>query len=175
MPGISWWMLLLVYNVHKSLTVAPAIKRLTPASLAMKVLIYHQLLSALPVPLSHHNAHSAAMHRLAHPAISIIIWPTPPLVWKFHPLLIALITHKVWQPVSSAIQVTFYRQAPPAPVVRLLLHIVPSALLLLLAFNVLVAIIYQVQLPVFLALQSRNVPLALKLLIYAWRVIKDII
>jgi hypothetical protein len=80
MPEISWQMRLLAYNVRKSITVAPAIKRLTPASLAMGALIYHQLLTALHVPLSHHNVHSAAMPRLAHPVIPVIIWPTPPLV-----------------------------------------------------------------------------------------------
>jgi hypothetical protein len=80
MPGISWRMLLLAYNVHKSLTVAPAIKRLTPASLAMEVLIYHQLLAALHVQQFHHNVHYAAMHRLVLPAIPVFIWPTPPHV-----------------------------------------------------------------------------------------------
>ncbi len=54
--------------------------------------------------------------------------------------------------MSYVIQVTFYLQAPPAAVAQLLLHIVSSAALLLLAFNVLVAIIYQVQLLVFFAL-----------------------
>jgi hypothetical protein len=74
-------MRLLAYNVRKSITAAPAIKRLTPASLAITVIIYHhQLLAALPVPLSRHNARFAAMPRLAHPAIPVIIWPTPPLV-----------------------------------------------------------------------------------------------
>jgi hypothetical protein len=92
------------------------------------------------------------MPRLAHPAIPVIIWPTPPLVWKFHPLLTAPITLRVWRAVSSAIQVTFYLHPPLAPVAQLLLHIVPSAVLLILAFNVLAAIIYQIQLLVFLAL-----------------------
>ncbi len=73
-------MLLLVYNVRKSRTAAPAIKRLTPASLAMEALIYHQLLAALHVQQFHHNAHYAAMPRLALPAILVIIWPTPPPV-----------------------------------------------------------------------------------------------
>jgi hypothetical protein len=95
MPGISWLMRLLACNVRKSITAVPAIKRLTPASLAMEVLIYHQLLTALPVPLSHYNAHYAAMPRLALPAIPVIIWPTPPLVSKVHSLQIALTTHRV--------------------------------------------------------------------------------
>jgi hypothetical protein len=92
------------------------------------------------------------MPRLAYPAILVIIWPTPPLVWKVYSLLTALITRKVWQRVLSAIQVTIYLQAPPAQAAKLLLHIVPSAVLLLLAFNVLVATIYQIQSLVFFAL-----------------------
>ncbi len=67
-------MRLLAYNVRKLIIAAPAIKRLTPASLAIMVTIcHHQLLAALPVPLSHHNVRSAAMPRLAHPAIPVII------------------------------------------------------------------------------------------------------
>jgi hypothetical protein len=67
-------MQLLACNVRKSITAAPAIKRLTPASLAIMVTIYHhQLLAALHVPLSHHNAHYAAMPRLVLPAIPVII------------------------------------------------------------------------------------------------------
>ncbi len=88
-------MRLLAYNVHKSITAAPAIKRLTPASLAIMVTIYPQLLTALRVPLSHHNAHPAAMPKLALLAIWVTIWPTPPLVSGVHSLLTALITRKV--------------------------------------------------------------------------------
>jgi hypothetical protein len=74
-------MRLLAYNVGKSIIAAPAIKPLTPASLAITVTIYLQLLlAALHVPIFRHNAHYAAMHRFAHPAIVVIIWPTPPLV-----------------------------------------------------------------------------------------------
>jgi hypothetical protein len=81
MPEISWRMRLLAYNVRKSIIAAPAIKHLTPALLAIVVTIYHhQLLAALHVLLSHHNAHYAVMHRLAHPVIVVIIWPIPPLV-----------------------------------------------------------------------------------------------
>jgi hypothetical protein len=54
-------MRLLAYNVLKLITAAPAIKLLTPASLAIMVTIYHHPLAALPVLLSHHNAHSAVM------------------------------------------------------------------------------------------------------------------
>ncbi len=67
-------------------------------------------------------------------------------------MLTALVTHQLTQLVSYAIQVTFYRQPPPAPGARLLLPIVSSAALLLLAFNVLVATIYQIQSLVFFAL-----------------------
>jgi hypothetical protein len=81
MLGISWRMRLLAYNVRKLITAAPAIKHLTPALLAIVVTIYHhQLLAALHVTLSRHNASSAVMHRLAHPVIVVIIWATPPLV-----------------------------------------------------------------------------------------------
>jgi hypothetical protein len=66
-------MQLFACNVSKSITAAPAIKHLTPASLAIVVTIYHLLLAALHVPLSHHNAHYAVMHRLAHPVILVII------------------------------------------------------------------------------------------------------
>jgi hypothetical protein len=59
------------------------------------VTIYPHLLTALPVPLSQYNAHYAAMHRLALPAIPVIIWLTPPLVSKVHSFLTALITLKV--------------------------------------------------------------------------------
>jgi hypothetical protein len=149
MQGISWRMRLLVYNVRKLITVASAIKLLTLASHAIMVTIYHQPLAALHVLLSRHNVHSAAMHRLAHPAIPVINWPTPPLVSKVLSLLTALITRKVRRLVLSAIQVTFYLHPPPAQAARLLLHIVPSAVLLILVFDVLVATIYQVQLLVF--------------------------
>ncbi len=63
----------LAYNVRKSITAAPAIKLLMPASLAITVTIYPQLLAALPVPLSHHNVRSAAMFILVLPAIPVII------------------------------------------------------------------------------------------------------
>jgi hypothetical protein len=118
----------------------------------MATICHLLLLVVLHVQQFHHNAYYAAMPRLALPAIPVIIWPTLPLVVKVYSSLTALITRKVIQPVSHAIKVTFYRQAPPAPAAQLLLHIVPSAVLLLLAFNVLVAIIYQIQLPVFLAM-----------------------
>jgi hypothetical protein len=118
----------------------------------MVPICHYQLLAALPVPLSHHNVRSVKMAQLALPAIPVIIWPTPPLASKVYSSLTALITRKVRQPVFYVIQVIFYRQAPPAQVARLLIHIVPSALLLLLAFNVLVAIIYQDQLLAFFAL-----------------------
>jgi hypothetical protein len=73
MPGISWQMRLLAYNALKSITAAPAIKPLTPVSLAIVVTIYHhQLLAALHVPLSHHNAHYAVMLRRASLAIVAI-------------------------------------------------------------------------------------------------------
>jgi hypothetical protein len=62
MQGISWQMRLLAYNVKKSIIAAPAIKLLTPASLAIMATIYHhQLLAALHVPLSHYNAHYAVI------------------------------------------------------------------------------------------------------------------
>jgi hypothetical protein len=81
MPEISWQMRPLACNVRKLTTAAPAIKRLTPALLAIMATIYHHLLLvALHVPLSRHNAHSAAMPRLALPAIPVIIWPTLPHV-----------------------------------------------------------------------------------------------
>ncbi len=67
-------------------------------------------------------------------------------------MLTALVTRQLTQLVSHAVQVTFYRQPPPALVARLLLPIVSSAALLLLAFNVLVATIYRIQSLVFFAL-----------------------
>jgi hypothetical protein len=74
MPEISWRMLPLACNVRKLKTAAPAIKRLTPALLAIMATIYHHLLlAALHVPLSHHNVRSAAMLRFVHPAIPVII------------------------------------------------------------------------------------------------------
>jgi hypothetical protein len=73
MPGISWQIRPLAYNVRKSITATPAIKRLTLASLAIMVTIYHQLLAALPVPLSHYNAHYAVMLRRVLPVILVII------------------------------------------------------------------------------------------------------
>jgi hypothetical protein len=96
MLEISWRIRLLAYNVRKSITAAPAIRLLTLALLAIMATIYHhQLLTALHVPLSHHNAHPAAMPKLALPAIWVTIWPTPPLVSGVHSLLTALITRKV--------------------------------------------------------------------------------
>jgi hypothetical protein len=62
----------LAYNVRKSITAAPAIKRLTPASLAIAVTIYPHLLTALYVQQLYHNAQSAAMPQLALPAIPVI-------------------------------------------------------------------------------------------------------